>query len=755
MKYLVYFARDYGTGALDELDTLITDAGADPRLCYPRSEQWSMYADENFKNDPFLIVDMEQDVAKQVNSRAVLIKGMLELWVQAHSLHDCVHGVAHDKSLEDRKLSCFDAAKSWRLFTETHGMHLLTSEQEAVRLHFAKVLRNKGPVRLKDGCDVTYSIIFDYVPAEQSADNSSAAAADTTSTSGLGCCGIDFDPAVCRRAPMCGCGPSASEPSPSGAPAAIVPTAANGRLEGQAPSGVKLRRVFFGLKMHESSRHLVAKLALTRRSYLGPTSLDAQLALLMCNLGKCKPGVVVWDPFVGTGSITVAAARLGAHTLGTDIDIRVLRGKMGRSIGTNFTQYGLPRPELIRMDNSLPCLRMTPAGILDCIVCDPPYGVRAGARKSGRSERQAQRLVDRAEQRQEAADAGTPLPPADPSRGPAMPHIPPTQIYAADDVMTDLMDVAARALVVGGRLVYLLPAAVDLKKDQLPSHPLLKVVHVSVEPLNFVLVRLIVTMEKTGVYDESKGEEYRGISRQAAVAAGLSGSGVKDRMGALLDAWYESKAAAGEVPDRGDAKGSRNPGKKGDGGRVAVSEVDALDQSRDGGGGSAAAVGAGAPMPTLSSSAAASAADLSSLRPAETRRGAKSEARRLFRQTRRRERLAQQDNAAAGGSAGDADGTEAAAAEAAAAAGAAAPGDSPPVVTGPDGRQLTRREARLLAAMEAEAAGKHVRIAGVPFDPPPWLVDQFNAKVAAARAAKAAAGGTAQPVAEVVDTPKA
>lgn len=33
------------------------------------------------------------------------------------------------------------------------------------------------------------------------------------------------------------------------------------------------------------------------------------------------------DPFVGTGSVLIPAAHMGAHTLGTDIDVRVI--KMG------------------------------------------------------------------------------------------------------------------------------------------------------------------------------------------------------------------------------------------------------------------------------------------------------------------------------------------------------------------------------------------------------------------------------------------
>ena len=40
---------------------------------------------------------------------------------------------------------------------------------------------------------------------------------------------------------------------------------------------------------------------------------------------QVRKGQLVFDPFAGTGSILIAAAHLGAHTLGTDIDIRVLR----------------------------------------------------------------------------------------------------------------------------------------------------------------------------------------------------------------------------------------------------------------------------------------------------------------------------------------------------------------------------------------------------------------------------------------------
>ena len=52
----------------------------------------------------------------------------------------------------------------------------------------------------------------------------------------------------------------------------------------------------------------------------------------------------VWDPFCGTGSILVGAAHFGAHVMGSDIDIRVIKhGKTDKKTGepvdvwTNFS----------------------------------------------------------------------------------------------------------------------------------------------------------------------------------------------------------------------------------------------------------------------------------------------------------------------------------------------------------------------------------------------------------------------------------
>lgn len=49
-----------------------------------------------------------------------------------------------------------------------------------------------------------------------------------------------------------------------------------------------------------------AKYDLKARPYLGPTSTSHELAFLMANQAELKEGDLVFDPFVGTGSILVA-----------------------------------------------------------------------------------------------------------------------------------------------------------------------------------------------------------------------------------------------------------------------------------------------------------------------------------------------------------------------------------------------------------------------------------------------------------------
>jgi tRNA (guanine10-N2)-methyltransferase len=69
--------------------------------------------------------------------------------------------------------------------------------------------------------------------------------------------------------------------------------------------------------------------------------------------------------------------------------------------------------------------------VVDAIVTDPPYGVRAGARKSVHLPYKA--------------------------RVPGRDHFPHTDPYTLAECLADLLESAARLLRLGGRLVYFLP----------------------------------------------------------------------------------------------------------------------------------------------------------------------------------------------------------------------------------------------------------------------------------------------------------
>jgi tRNA (guanine10-N2)-methyltransferase len=93
--------------------------------------------------------------------------------------------------------------------------------------------------------------------------------------------------------------------------------------EVQQPKNV-VKRVFLGMSLpwtlqnpsFRYARSFVDKHALKKRKYIGPTSMDHELSLLMANLAKVSPTTVVCDPFVGTASVLVACSEFGATCVG-------------------------------------------------------------------------------------------------------------------------------------------------------------------------------------------------------------------------------------------------------------------------------------------------------------------------------------------------------------------------------------------------------------------------------------------------------
>jgi tRNA (guanine10-N2)-methyltransferase len=294
---------------------------------------------------------------------------------------------------------------------------------------------------------------------------------------------------------------------------------------------------------HLKGRGQIGTYSLKKRAYLGPTSMDTELSLIMTNLAHVRPGSMVIDPFVGTGSILLVCASRGACCVGTDIDIRVLRGKGSeQTVFANFAQYGLPRPELIRSDNALYDRHFcTDFPLYDAIVTDPPYGIRAGARRSGSCRDNPRAIPD--ERRHD--------------------HIAQTKPYPVSDVMADLLDMAARTLVSGGRLVYIIPSLKDFSEDDLPRHPCLKLSHVCYQPLSLELGRRMIAMQKVTSYDPSARETYLSNTWKNGVESAEKCANLKAKIieAAKQKPDYKEKAAA-RKQKRKENKEARKQAKK-------------------------------------------------------------------------------------------------------------------------------------------------------------------------------------------------
>lgn len=85
--------------------------------------------------------------------------------------------------------------------------------------------------------------------------------------------------------------------------------------------------IMFGKLIGNGNRDMINELSLKTRKFIGNTSMDPKLSLLMANQALVKDGDLVFDPFVGSGSLLVAAAKYGGYVVGSDIDFLMLHGR--------------------------------------------------------------------------------------------------------------------------------------------------------------------------------------------------------------------------------------------------------------------------------------------------------------------------------------------------------------------------------------------------------------------------------------------
>ncbi|CAB1334169.1 unnamed protein product [Coregonus sp. 'balchen'] len=195
--------------------------------------------------------------------------------------------------------------------------------------------------------------------------------------------------------------------------------------------------IYFGRWIADGQRELIRSHSVKNRHFIGNTSMDAGLSFIMANHARVKAHDLVYDPFVGTGSLLVACSHFGAYVCGTDIDYNTIHG-IDENIRANLRQYGSEKlyVDVLVSDASKPIWR---DGVLfDVIITDPPYGIRESTRRTGSQK-----------------DSVNSAKPSEDYVGDS--HVPVSMAYHLSDIFTDLLNFSAHHLVIGGRLVYWLP----------------------------------------------------------------------------------------------------------------------------------------------------------------------------------------------------------------------------------------------------------------------------------------------------------
>jgi tRNA (guanine10-N2)-methyltransferase len=381
---------------------------------FPHEQQAGVSSEADDVDRAYKLVHLaNDDEARQMAERVTCIKGVWQHWASGSS-YDQVQETLHTNT---------DVRSLWEPWTgETLGwrasayghMRSLTDTQKRERIKtFEKVLTFRGPVRLRSP-DVEWCFTEEWSAAITSEE-------------------ADVDYAV------------------DGERIAMIPhdTQKKGLRQWQ-----RLLAVHVGRKVTEGqAREMITKMDVKQRAYIGNTTMEAGMSLVQAGMALAGPGKFIYDPFAGTGSLLLAAAAYGAHVIGSDIDGRMMRGKWstGRErvgIVRSAKQYGIQDKlvDVLNFDVTQHPLRR---GVLfDAIVTDPPYGIRAGAKRLGKRDTSKWRtepyvMEDGSLSHQLAG------------------YLPPSRPYALDDLLADLMTFAARMLVPRGRLVFWMPTMTE------------------------------------------------------------------------------------------------------------------------------------------------------------------------------------------------------------------------------------------------------------------------------------------------------
>lgn len=143
--------------------------------------------------------------------------------------------------------------------------------------------------------------------------------------------------------------------------------------------------IIMGRFIAEGQRDLIKSISLKTRKFIGNTSMDPTLSMLMANQALCQKNDLMFDPFCGTGSLLISAALFGSYVIGADIDFLMLHGRTRPSrvqqkvrekdenIKMNMIQYNLQHLYLDVFVGDFSNCPLKDSLVFDSIICDRKY----------------------------------------------------------------------------------------------------------------------------------------------------------------------------------------------------------------------------------------------------------------------------------------------------------------------------------------------------------------------------------------------
>jgi tRNA (guanine10-N2)-methyltransferase len=419
--YLLVFAYNHQGHEMREVEFRCLMDMFLPASCSRDCYSFNWFADQSLGNIFAYVQTMQIDAIRQVASRIILLKEVYRLLSHAETPELCAEAaVGHSADLVRQLLH---GGKSFRLDVHAFGRKLPLEQQSGVRRVMMDMLAIDAPVSLS--CPAVSLAVWLNAPHHDQPDHR----------------------------PQC----------------------------------------WFGLHVASCTAGcaIADSFSLKKRPFLSPTAMPAAHSCIMANCAHVARNSLSWDPFCGSGSIMLICARFGAETIGSDIDYRVLHG--GRcnskqqgskevSLVDNFAFYKLPPPAML-LHADIGHLPWRASMQVDAIVCDPPYGVRAGIMCTAASSTAGGGGSDDIVSRHEINIAGT-------------------TIQGLDDVMSTFLHVSAHHLRIGGRLVFWQPTTEYKDFSDVARHPSFEVLYAPLEMIHeHIWSRRLVVMVKVREYE--------------------------------------------------------------------------------------------------------------------------------------------------------------------------------------------------------------------------------------------------------------